>query len=78
MRIHMSKAKRYMWGGFLVMVCSSLIIAFIPRDLPGNFTGIMVTVVSPIGIIAGIVMWLYGRREYIKEKYQKKDDGGTN
>ena len=60
------------------MICSSLIIAFITPDLPRNLVRILANVVAPIGIIGGIVMWLYGRREYIREKYREKDDGGIN
>lgn len=75
MRLRMSKARRYMWGGFVVIVCFALILAFLPPDLPRHIIK-SITIVAPIGIIAGIVLWLYGRRERVKENYRQKNDGG--
>ena len=69
----MSKGRRYMWGGFIVIICFAVILAFLHPGLPGHTTMI---IVAPIGIIAGIVLWLYGAREQRKENYQQKNDEG--
>jgi hypothetical protein len=67
----MSKTTAFKWGGWLMTACFTILGAVFPKYLPDKIA-IGICVVAVIGAVAGIGLWLHGRKLGKKEERERE------